>query len=112
MATMEQIQQQVAALIAENQNLQQQLGTIQMEQQRQQQAYEANAAITSELVQRLTALPEHIANAMAAGRERGLVDTRGIGQPPKLKDPPGDNGEFVVWCRKMGNYASAVFDDA
>ena len=112
MATMEQIQQQMAALIAENQNLQQQLGTIQIEQQRQQQAYEANAAITPELVQRLTALPEHIASAMTAGRERGLVDTRGIGQPPKLKDPPGDNGEFVVWCRKMENYAAAVFDDA
>ena len=112
MATMEQIQQQMVVLIAENQNLQQQLGTIQMEQQRQQQAYEANAAITPELVQRLTALPEHIASAMTAGRERGLVDTRGIGQPPKLKDPPGDNGEFVVWCRKMRNYAAAVFDDA
>jgi hypothetical protein len=109
---MEQIQQQLAALVAENQNLQQQLAAVQMEQMRQQQAYEVNAAITPELVQRLTALPEHIATAMNAGRTRALVDTRGIGQPPKLRDPPGDNGEFVVWCRKMENYAAAVFEDA
>ena len=57
---MEQIQQQLAALVAENQNLQQQLAAVQREQMRQQQAYEANAAITPELVQRLKALPEHI----------------------------------------------------
>ena len=108
---MEAVQQQIAALAAENQRLQQQLVALQADQQRQQQQAQQQAQLTPELVQRLAALPEHLTAVLAANRREGLVDIKGLGKPPALKDPPREGG-FMVWCRKVETFAAAVYPEA
>ena len=110
MATIEQVREENQRLQQQLQALGQQVAALQQNQQQQQQAQQ-QALLTPELVQRLAALPEHLTAAIAANRREGLVDIRGLGKPPALKDPPRE-GEFMVWCRKVETFAAAVYAEA
>ena len=84
--------------------------------QARQEAMQANqrAAVSDQVVQRLTLLPGEVAAAIAAATRanratRQLTDPKGLGKPPHFT---GTESEFAVWCRKTENYVLSVYPEA
>ena len=77
-----------------------------LQQMQQQQAQQQG------LVQALTDLPESLAQKVSAAvaatnparANPTLVDTRGLGKPPPLKNT---ESEFVSWARRTENFVGA-----
>ena len=116
--TMEQLQQQVQAMhqqlqqtTVENQNLNQRLGDMAAQQQASMQAaqHAQHAQLAPDLLQRLVASQEQLANAMRGNRTKNLVDTKGLGKPLTFRNK---EEEFRTWSRKTANYICSVHKEA
>lgn len=77
------------------------------------QAAETKAQVSDQVLAQLAALPNAVAQAIAAPSLRGggrqLIDPRGLGKPPPFK---GVEAEFQMWTKKTGNYILSVFAEA
>ena len=102
----EQLVAQLAELRNQNQQLHQALQ--QMQQMQQQQAHKQG------LVQASTDLPQTLAQTVSAAVAAAanparinptLVDTKGLGKPPPLKNTESD---FVSWARRTENFVVSV----
>ena len=98
---------QLTELRTQNQQLHQALQQMQRQQTQQQG-----------LVQPLTDLPQSLAQTVGAAvmaatnparANPTLVDTRGLGKPPLVKEPESD---FVSWARRTENFVVSVHPGA
>ena len=105
----EQLVAQLAELRTQNQQLHQALQQVQQQQSQQQQ---------QGLVQALSDLPQSLAQTVGAAvlaaasparTNPTLVDTKGLGKPPPLKNT---EGEFVSWARRTENFVVSVHPGA
>ena len=106
----EQFRAELSELRTQNQQLQAALMSLQQQAAQQQGLVNALA----ELPQTLAALPATVGAAVAAAStaSRGrptLVDTKGLGKPPQLKNTEQD---FVAWARRVENFVVSVHPGA
>ena len=106
----EQFVAQLAELRTQNQQLHQALQQVQQQQSQQQQQQSQQRS----LIQALSDLPQSLAQTVgsavlaAANPARTnptLVDTKGLGKPPPLKNT---ESEFVSWARRTENFVVSV----
>ena len=110
----EQFVAQLAELRTQNQQLHQALQQVQQQQSQQQQQQSQQQS----LIQALSDLPQSLAQTVgsavlaAANPARTnptLVDTKGLGKPPPLKNT---ESEFVSWARRTENFVVSVHPGA
>ena len=110
----EQFVAQLAELRTQNQQLHQALQQVQQQQSQQQQQQSQQRS----LIQALSDLPQSLAQTVgsavlaAANPARTnptLVDTKGLGKPPPLKNT---ESEFVSWARRTENFVVSVHPGA
>ena len=110
----EQFVAQLAELRTQNQQLHQALQQVQQQQSQQQQEQSQQQS----LIQALSDLPQSLAQTVgsavlaAANPARTnptLVDTKGLGKPPPLKNT---ESEFVSWARRTENFVVSVHPGA
>ena len=94
----EQLSAQLAELRTQNHHLHQELQQMQ-QQQAQQQGFVRARTVGAAVV---TATNQARANPT-------LVDTRGLGRPPPLKNT---ESEFVSWAQRTENFAVSVYPGA
>ena len=110
-AAMEQLQQQITALQqmveAQQQHLAQRDGEI---RQAREDIIRAAADTRTALDQAAEERRERRA-VLDTVANRDIVDTKGVGQPPKFDGTPGGKGsvDFGEWAHKFGIYAQAKF---
>ena len=111
----EQFVAQLAELRTQNQQLHQALQQVQQQQSQQQQQQQSQQ---QSLIQALSDLPQSLAQTVgsavlaAANPARTnptLVDTKGLGKPPPLKNT---ESEFVSWARRTENFVVSVHPGA
>ena len=104
----------LAELRTQNQQLHQALQQVQQQQSQQQQQKSQQQS----LIQALSELPQSLAQTVgsavvaAANPARTnptLVDTKGLGKPPPLKNK---ESEFVSWARRTENFVVSVHPGA
>ena len=112
----EQFVAQLAELRTQNQQLHQALQQVQQQQSQQQQQQQQSQQ--QSLIQALSDLPQSLAQTVgsavlaAANPARTnptLVDTKGLGKPPPLKNT---ESEFVSWARRAENFVVSVHPGA
>ena len=110
----EQFVAQLAELRTQNQQLHQALQQVQQQQSQQQQQQSQQRS----LIQALSDLPQSLAQtvgsavlaaASPARTNPTLVDTKGLGKPPPLKNT---ESEFVSWARRTENFVVSVHPGA
>ena len=110
----EQFVAQLAELRTQNQQLLQALQQVQQQQSQQQQQQSQQQS----LVQVLSDLPQSLAQTVGAAvlaaanparTNPSLVDTKGLGKPPQLKNT---EGKFVSSARRTENFAVSVHPGA
>ena len=108
----EQFVAQLAELRTHNQQLHQALQQVQQQQSQQQQQQSQQQS----LIQALSDLPQSLAQtvgsavlAATARTNPTLVDTKGLGKPPPLKNT---ESEFVSWARRTENFVVSVHPGA
>ena len=110
----EQFVAQLAELRTQNQQLHQALQQVQQQQSQQQQQQSQQQS----LIQALSDLPQSLAQtvgtavlaaASPARTKPTLVDTKGLGKPPPLKNT---ESEFVSWARRTENFVVSVHPGA
>ena len=110
----EQLVAQLAELRTQNQQLHQVLQQVQQQQSQQQQQRNQQQS----LIQGLADLPQSLAQTVGsavlavanpARTNPTLVDTKGPGKPPPLKNT---ESEFVSWARRTENFVVSVHPGA
>ena len=106
----EQLVAQLAELRTQSQQLHQALQQVQQQQSQQQQQQSQQQS----LVQALSDLPQSLAQTVVAAvlakasparANPTMVDTKGLGKPPPLKNT---ESEFVSWARRTENFVVSV----
>ena len=103
----EQLVAQLAELRTQNQQLHQALQQLQQQQSQQHGLVQALSDLPQSLAQTVGAAV--IAAASPARTNPTLVDTKGLGKPPPLKNT---EGEFVSWARRTENFVVSVHPGA
>ena len=103
----EQLVAQQAELRTQNQQLHQALQQVQQQQSQQQGLVQALSDLPQSLAQTVGAAV--LAAASPARSNPTLVDTKGLGKPPPLKNT---ESEFVSWSRRTENYVVSVLPGA
>ena len=110
----EQFVAQLAELRTQKQQLHQALQQVQQQQSQQQQQQSQQQS----LIQALSDLPQSLAQTVGAAvlaaanparTNPTLVDTKGLGKPPPLKNT---ESEFVSWARRTENFVVSVHPGA
>ena len=94
---------QLRGLRTQNQQLHQALQQVQQQQSQQQGLVQALSDLPQSLAQTVGAAA--LAVASPARTNPTLVDTKGLGKPPPLKNT---EGEFVSWARRTENFGVSV----
>ena len=102
----EQIVAQLVELRTQNQQLHQALHQVQQQQSQQQGLVQALSDLPQSLAQTVGAAV--LAAASPARTNPTLVDTKGLGKPPPLKNT---ESEFVSWARRTENFVVSVARD-
>ena len=103
----EQLVAQLAELRTQNQQLDQALQQVQQQQSEQQGLVQALSDLPQSLAQTVGAAVS--AAASPARANPTLVDTKGLGKPPPLKNT---ESEFVSWARRTENFVVSVHPGA
>ena len=103
----EQLVAQLAELRTQNQQLHQALQQVQQQQSQQQGLVQALSDLPQSLAQTVGAAM--LAAASPARTNPTLVDTKGLGKPPPLKNT---ESEFVSWARRTENFVVSVHPGA
>ena len=94
MATAEQVAAQLQGLIVRQQASEQELLRVREENQR------LGSMAASSLPALVAALEKDVGRSQGSS-SRSLVDSRGLGKPPKFK---GGEGDWPEWAGKFANY--------
>ena len=107
----EQLVAQLAELRTQNQQLHQALQQVQQQQSQQQGLVQALSDLPQSLAQTVgtAVLAAVFAAASPARTNPTLVDTKGLGKPPTLKNT---ESEFVSWARRTENLVVSVHSGA
>ena len=97
---MDQLQQQLAQLLARQQVMETEMAPLQGQNQ-------VLASAGLEQLPRLVASLEQ--QGAGSSHRRTLVDTRGLGRPERFK---AQEGEWTQWARKFENYVAACHPGA
>ena len=103
----EQFVAQLAELRTQNQQLHQALQQVQQQQSQQQSLIQTLSDLPQPLPQ--TVGSAMLAAASPARTKPTLVDTKGLGKPPPLKNT---ESEFVSWARRTQNFVVSVHPGA
>ena len=103
----EELVAQLAELRTQNQQLHQALPQVQEQQSQQQGLVQALSDLPQSLAQKVGAAV--LAAANPARSNPTLVDTKGLGKPPPLKNT---ESEFVSWARRTENFVVSVHPGA
>ena len=110
----EQFVAQLAELRTQNQQLHQALQQVQQQQRQQQQQQSQQQSFIQALSDMPPSLAQTVGSAVLAAANPArinptLVDTKGLGKPPPLKNT---ENEFVFWARRTENLVVSVHPGA
>ena len=110
----EQLVAQLAELRTQNQQLHQALQQVQQEQSQQQEQQSQQQSLIQALSYLAQSLAQTVGSAVLAAANPArtnptLVDTKGLGKPPPLKNT---ESEFVSWARRTENFVVSVHPGA